>query len=42
MAQKPQIILIGGGGHCKAVIETKNKYQIAGIIGFSEKKEPVQ
>ncbi len=37
---KPKIILIGGGGHCKAcidVIEQENKYQIAGIIDVPKK-----
>ena len=32
---KPDIILIGGGGHCKScidVIEQENKYAIAGIV----------
>ena len=32
---KPQLILIGGGGHCAAcidVIEQENKYEIAGIV----------
>jgi len=32
---KPEIILVGGGGHCKScidVIETENKYSILGII----------
>lgn len=32
---KPQIILIGGGGHCRAcidVIELENRFQIAGIV----------
>lgn len=36
---KEQILLIGGGGHCKAaidVIEQENRYNIAGII---DKKE---
>lgn len=40
MKNKPQIILIGGGGHCKAVIdviEAENKYRIAGIIDMPEK-----
>ena len=35
-----QIILIGGGGHCKAcidVIEQAGKYQIAGIVDIPEK-----
>jgi len=36
---KPEILLVGGGGHCKSVIdviEQENIYQIAGII---DKKE---
>ena len=36
---KPEILLIGGGGHCRAVIdviEQENRYNIAGII---DKKE---
>jgi len=36
---KPQIILIGGGGHCRAcidVIEMENRFQIAGIVERSE------
>ena len=36
---KPEILLIGGGGHCKSVIdvlEQENKFKIAGII---DKKE---
>jgi len=36
---KPEIILIGGGGHCRSVIdviELENKYKIAGVI---DKKE---
>lgn len=36
---KPEIILIGGGGHCKSVIdviEQEDKYNIAGIV---DKKE---
>jgi sugar O-acyltransferase (sialic acid O-acetyltransferase NeuD family) len=35
-----EIILIGGGGHCKScidVIETENKFQIIGIIDVPEK-----
>jgi sugar O-acyltransferase (sialic acid O-acetyltransferase NeuD family) len=35
-----EILLIGGGGHCKAVIdviEQENKYKIAGIIDSKEK-----
>lgn len=37
---KENIILIGGGGHCKAcidVIETQGKFSIAGIIDVKEK-----
>jgi sugar O-acyltransferase (sialic acid O-acetyltransferase NeuD family) len=37
---KPNIILIGGGGHCKScidVIEQENKFTIAGIIDIKEK-----
>lgn len=37
---KEKIILIGGGGHCKSVIdviETENKFEIAGIIDVKEK-----
>lgn len=37
---KPRIILVGGGGHCKAcidVIEVENKYQIHGVIDVPEK-----
>ncbi len=33
--QKPEIILVGGGGHCKScidVIEQEDKFQIRGII----------
>jgi len=37
---KQKLILIGGGGHCKSVIdiiETEKKYQIIGIIDSEEK-----
>ncbi len=37
---KQNIILIGGGGHCKAcidVIEQENKFNIAGILDLPEK-----
>jgi len=37
---KPNIILIGGGGHCKScidVIEHEDKFTIAGIIDVKEK-----
>lgn len=40
MKVKDQIVLIGGGGHCKAcidVLERQGKYQIAGIIDTDEK-----
>ncbi|MCL4456664.1 MAG: acetyltransferase [Nitrospirae bacterium] len=35
------IVLIGGGGHCRScidVIETENKFRIAGIVDIKEKK----
>lgn len=38
--KKEQILLIGGGGHCKSVIdviEQENKFEIAGIIDVAEK-----
>ena len=37
---KRNIILIGGGGHCKAVIdviEKEGKYQVEGIIDIKKK-----
>ena len=37
---KKELILIGGGGHCKScidVIEHENKYRIAGIVDVPEK-----
>jgi len=37
---KKEILLLGGGGHCKAVIdviEQEGKYKIAGIIDIKEK-----
>jgi sugar O-acyltransferase (sialic acid O-acetyltransferase NeuD family) len=37
---KPKLILIGGGGHCKScidIIEQENKYEIAGILDVKEK-----
>ncbi len=40
MIIKQKIILIGGGGHCKAcidVIEQENKYEIFGILDIKEK-----
>jgi len=39
---KEKIILIGGGGHCKAcidVIEQEGRFTIAGIVDVPEKKE---
>jgi len=36
---KPNLILIGGGGHCHScidVIEQEGKYQIAGILDLPE------
>lgn len=38
---KPRIILIGGGGHCKScidVIEAEGRFEIAGILDIKEKK----
>ena len=38
--QKPEIILVGGGGHCKAcidVIEQEGRFAIKGIIDIPEK-----
>ena len=40
MSNREQIILIGGGGHCKAcidVIEAEDRFKIAGIIDVKEK-----
>lgn len=41
MAKKKELILIGGGGHCRScidVIEAEGKYVIAGIVDMKEKK----
>lgn len=38
---KPQILLIGGGGHCRScidIIEQQNQFTIAGIIDLPEKQ----
>ncbi len=38
---KPKLILVGGGGHCKScidVIELEAKYDIVGILDLPEKK----
>ena len=35
MDKKPEIILLGGGGHCRsciAVIESEGRFEIAGIV----------
>lgn len=40
MSKKPEIILIGGGGHCKSVIdviEEEGKFKIAGIVDLKKK-----
>ncbi len=40
MKNKEKIILVGGGGQCKAsidVIELQNKYEIAGIVDTSDR-----
>ena len=37
---KPRIILIGGGGHCKScidVIESEDRFKIAGLVDFPDK-----
>ncbi len=37
---KPKLVLVGGGGHCKAcidVIELEGKYEIAGILDVNER-----
>lgn len=39
-AEKEEIILIGGGGHCKScinVIESENRFKIAGIVDLKDK-----
>ena len=39
MNNKPNIVLIGGGGHCRSVIdviEQENKYEIIGIVDTKE------
>ena len=41
MNKKEEIILIGGGGHCKScidIIEQEGIYSIKGIIDLPEKK----
>ncbi len=40
MSKKPEILLVGGGGHCKAVIdviEQESRFRIAGIIDMKER-----
>jgi len=42
---KPEIILIGAGGHARAcidVIEQRGQYQIAGLVGLAEQKHTQQ
>mgnify|MGYP003563521983 CR=1 FL=1 len=37
--EKPELLLIGGGGHCKScidVIEQNGKYRVAGIVDVTE------
>jgi sugar O-acyltransferase (sialic acid O-acetyltransferase NeuD family) len=37
---KPELILVGGGGHCRScidVIEVESKYKIAGIVDIPDK-----
>lgn len=41
---KPEIILVGGGGHCNScidVIEQENKFQIAGVVDAQKNGEHV-
>jgi sugar O-acyltransferase (sialic acid O-acetyltransferase NeuD family) len=41
MNMKPDLILIGGGGHCKScidVIEQEKKFTIAGVVDIPERK----
>ena len=41
MKTRENIILVGGGGHCKScidVIEQEGKYEIKGILDLPEKK----
>ena len=40
--QKPEIILVGGGGHCKScidVIEAEGRFIIKGIIDLPDRFE---
>lgn len=40
MAKKEEIILVGGGGHCKVcieIIEVEDRFRIAGIVDLREK-----
>jgi len=44
MNLKEEIILVGGGGHCKAcidVIKIENKYQIEGILDVKKIGEKI-
>ena len=37
---KPEIILVGGGGHCKScidVIEAENKFKVLGIVDLKDR-----
>ena len=41
---KPNLVLIGGGGHCVSVIdiiENENKFKIKGILDLDTKKKSV-
>ena len=45
MTTKPQLILIGAGGHarsCIDVIEEQGYFQIAGLVGFPEQRDSQQ
>ena len=39
MSSKPDIVLVGGGGHCKVVISIMNKLDTYNITGISDLKE---
>jgi sugar O-acyltransferase (sialic acid O-acetyltransferase NeuD family) len=41
MSSKIDIVLVGGGGHCKVVISVLNKLGIYNIVGIADKKEKI-
>ena len=45
MLDKEKLILVGGGGHCKAcidVIEEQGKFEILGILDLKDRKDLFQ